>query len=528
MFQKFPFRFAAALVAVALLATTAWAETISWGGTTVNMDFVTVGNPGNAGDTVTGGRDGLTGYGSVGYTYRIGKYEVSSNQYHMVVDADEGDLLSRFSSWPQDRPAADISLAEMAMFANWLTSGDVTQGAYEITENVGESRIELTGIDRVSALGTYETVYALPTDDEWYKAAYHKNDGVAGNYWDYPTGSDTEPTEVAGGTAPDTAVVSDRVFTEPADVDNAGGLSPYGTMGQGGNVWERTESLIPEEANNYTPGPPDLYSVRGGSFARDHTRTLSTYGMLEKDAYDNSSHQGFRVMALEPGVDVIAEEFEWIKDSLGDWSDAGNWSPTDGGVPPSPRANNPNHSVTFPEKEAIMGPTTVNTHDAVTVNRIAFANTSHSFVVSGIGSVNLQATTDPDGPVNPSMSVEGTHQFQAIVNLANDTLVDVASGSTLSFNNALNLNGMTLTKMGVGALEINNQLTSAGGSIIVQEGTVAGYGAVGGDVTNLGGTISPGDGPSSGSSVVPEPGSMVLTWISMMALLGAGRQFRRT
>jgi len=527
MFQKFPFRFAAALVAVALLATTAWAaDTISWGGTTVNMDFVTVGNAGNAGDTVTGGRDGLTGYGSVGYDYRMGKYEVSSNQYHAVVDADEGDLLSTFSGWPQNRPAADISLADMAMFANWLTSGDVTQGAYEITENVGEDRVELTGIDRVSALDTYDPVYALPTDDEWYKAAYHKNDGATGNYWSYTTGSDDEPMGVAGGTAPNTAVVSDRFFTETADVDNAGGLSPYGTMGQGGNVWERTESLIPEEANNYTPGH---YSVRGGSFARDHTRTLSTYGILEKDAYDNSTHQGFRVVALEPGGPVAATAYEWIKDSLGDWSDDGNWLPTDGGLPPSPRANNPDHSVTFSENATIMGPTTVNTHDAVTVNRIAFANTFHSFVVSGIGSVNLQTTTDPDGPVNPTMSVEGTHQFQAIVNLANDTLVDVAGGSTLSFNNALNLNGRTLTKTGVGALVINNQLTFAGGSIIVQEGTVAGYGAVGGDLTNSGGTVSPGNSSGvlevSGSlAVVPEPSAFVLLPLAACGLVFSRRK----
>jgi len=302
MFQKFPFRFAAALVAVALLATTAWADTITWGTTTVNTDFVTVGNPGNAGDTVTGGRDGLTGYGDVSDSYRMGKYEVSSTQYDAVVDSDLGDLLVGGSEWTGDQPAAGLSLglAEMAMFANWLTSGDVLTGAYEITENVGESRMELTGIDRASALVTYGTVYVVPTDDEWYKAAYHKNDGVTGNYWDYTTSSDDEPTGVAGGTAPGTAVVSNRDLTDPADVDNAGGLSPYGTMGQGGNVWERTESLIPEEANRYAPG---LYSVRGGSMARDHTRTLSTYGMLEKGAYDNSNQQGFRIASIipEPG-----------------------------------------------------------------------------------------------------------------------------------------------------------------------------------------------------------------------------------
>ena len=35
--------------------------------------------------------------------------------------------------------------------------------------------------------------FFIPTEDEWYKAAYHKNDGVTGNYWDYPTASNTAP-----------------------------------------------------------------------------------------------------------------------------------------------------------------------------------------------------------------------------------------------------------------------------------------------------------------------------------------------
>jgi len=73
--------------------------------------------------------------------------------------------------------------------------------------------------------------YVLPSDDEWYKTAYYSPDGV---YYDYPTGSDTAPTPVAGGTDPGTAVYLQDLSQGPADIDNAGGLSPYGTMGQGG------------------------------------------------------------------------------------------------------------------------------------------------------------------------------------------------------------------------------------------------------------------------------------------------------
>ena len=93
------------------------------------------------------------------------------------------------------------------------------------------------------------------------------------------------------------------------------------------------------------------------------------------------------------------------------------------------------------------------------------------------------------------MSATGTHQFQAVVNLLADTTMNVASGSTLSFNNALNLTGNTLIKTGDGTVAINNQLTTAGGNVDVQQGTISGNGTIGGDVTNSGGTTSPGNSP---------------------------------
>ena len=56
-------------VALIVLAsgTAVRADTITHGGTTVNMDFVSVGNAGNPADT--------TGFGAVGYDYRIGTYD---------------------------------------------------------------------------------------------------------------------------------------------------------------------------------------------------------------------------------------------------------------------------------------------------------------------------------------------------------------------------------------------------------------------------------------------------------------------
>jgi formylglycine-generating enzyme required for sulfatase activity len=90
--------------------------------------------------------------------------------------------------------------------------------------------------------------YFLPSSDEWYKAAYYDPDGQS--YFDFPTGSDSAPTPTLGGTTPGTAVYlgslpTDEVYQQllgPAKITQAGGLSPYGTMGQAGNIFEWKEN----------------------------------------------------------------------------------------------------------------------------------------------------------------------------------------------------------------------------------------------------------------------------------------------
>ena len=188
-----------------------------------------------------------------------------------------------------------------------------------------------------------------------------------------------------------------------------------------------------------------------------------------------------------------ATEFTWNTTNFGDWADSGNWTFSTGGRPnPDVRANNSDHTAIF--GDAISGPTNVSTHAAVTVNRIEFNNTTDSYAVAGLGSVNLAATTAPS-PVSPFVSATGTHQFQAIVNLLANTTIDVASGSTLSINNGLELMGHTLNKTGEGMLAINSKLTTAGGTVDVQQGIISGNGTIAGDVNNGGGAISPGNSP---------------------------------
>ena len=47
----------------------------------VTMDWATVGDTNNPPDPTVMMTDGTSGYGSVSYTYQIGKYDVTNSQY---------------------------------------------------------------------------------------------------------------------------------------------------------------------------------------------------------------------------------------------------------------------------------------------------------------------------------------------------------------------------------------------------------------------------------------------------------------
>jgi formylglycine-generating enzyme required for sulfatase activity len=94
-----------------------------------------------------------------------------------------------------------------------------------------------------------DAFYFLPNENEWYKAAYYNPAGS--NYFIYPTAGSSVPTAVASGTNAGTAVYG-SVASVPATVVDAGSLSPYGTMAQGGNVWEWNESAFDGTNNSST------------------------------------------------------------------------------------------------------------------------------------------------------------------------------------------------------------------------------------------------------------------------------------
>jgi len=241
---------AGALATVASLAASSQAGTITFGsgaGNTFDMTFVTIGNPGNAPDT-TGAPNPA---GSVGYTYDIGKFEVSRD---MITKFNASQALqislfdmTSFGGNGANKPATGISWNEAARFVNWLNTSTGNQAAYKFTTSGVNDNIALwasgdAGYDASNPYRNSLAKYVLPSYNEWYKAAYYNP--TNSTYYDFPNGSNTAPTAVASGTTAGTAVYgqSQSLAQSPADVDQAGGLSPYGVMGLGGNVWEWEES----------------------------------------------------------------------------------------------------------------------------------------------------------------------------------------------------------------------------------------------------------------------------------------------
>jgi probable HAF family extracellular repeat protein len=295
-------------------------ETQAQGGPPVVIETVVVGNPGNAGDSQSQGV-----FGAVDYVYAIGKYEVTAGQYarflnavaatdpHALYDEDmwthaQGCKIERTGSpgsyrygvapdWA-NRPVNFVSWGDAARFANWLHNGQPTgaqdlttteDGSYFLNGMTGDSQLE-------DVVRKPDATWVIPTEDEWYKAAYHKNDGVTGNYWRFPTGTDaglsndlidTDPGNHATYSRPrDYTIGAPYYRTEVgAHVSSA---SPYGTFDQGGNVQEFNET-VPE---------PDIRGIRGGSWFWGLALLSAAERPFDMHTSDQWNDLGFRVARL--------------------------------------------------------------------------------------------------------------------------------------------------------------------------------------------------------------------------------------
>jgi len=280
--------------------------TFGSGGNAFNMDFTTIGSPGNAADT-TGDPNPA---GAVSYAYQLGTYEVRE------------DMITKFNASQSlqitkdtrgvDKPATSVSWNEAARFVNWLNTSTGGFAAYNATGGVNTHITPWTIADTLdyNASNPYRSLrtnFVLPSMDEWYKAAYF--DPNSGNYFNFPNGSDTAPMAVASGTAANTAVYGGQ--SGPADVNQAGGLSPFGIMGLGGNVWEWEETAF---SLNNSSGSSSR-GIRGGDWSDDSSDLSS--GRLGYSPADEFFSIGFRVASLSSSAVAVPEPSSWVLSLMG-------------------------------------------------------------------------------------------------------------------------------------------------------------------------------------------------------------------
>jgi len=265
--------FAVLLLAGASVNAQTITQTFGSGADAFSIDFVEVGNPGNAADS--------TGFGSVAYTYSLGKFEISRGQIEKANAAGSlGITLFDMTSYGGNgasRPATGISWFAAAKFVNFLNTSQGKQAAYNFDVN---GNFQLWSLEQSSGSNQYrhkDAFYFLPSNNEWYKAAFYDGQRAgADKYWNFPVQSDDPPTPVSDGL--NGAVYFRQIG--PSDIDNAGSLGPWGTMAQGGNVWEWVETAN-DGTNDQTLEDRVL---RGGDFSFDDG------GVGFFMAYDSPNH----------------------------------------------------------------------------------------------------------------------------------------------------------------------------------------------------------------------------------------------
>jgi formylglycine-generating enzyme len=280
---------AAALFAAVTLSIqpSAQADTFGTSGNEFTIDFVNIGHAGNAADTTT--------YGAVPYEYRVGKYEISQDTITKATASGMANVTA--GSWTGNQPAAYISWYEAAAFVNFLNTDSGKTAAYDLTINNGIWSMALWSSEQAWTAGgtnlyrNKDAYYFLPSENEWYKAAYYNAAGT--NYFLYPTASSSVPTAVASGTDAGSAVYN-NVASVPAIVASAGGLSPYGTMGQGGNVWEWSESAF----DGTNSSSSESRAIRGGDWQDPELYLRSSSRNLSGIPTSVSNIMGFRVASV--------------------------------------------------------------------------------------------------------------------------------------------------------------------------------------------------------------------------------------
>ncbi len=276
----------------------------------VTHDMVIVGAPGNAADS--------NGFGSVAESFAISRTEVTNEQYAEFLNAKaKSDPLGLYNSSMEGATGGIkrtgsagsfsylvlpgraqnavnfVSFFDALRYINWLHngqgSGSTETGAYTLLGN------RATPTNSTSIVRDENALFFLPSEDEWYKAAYFDAAMASYNPFPYADGFDGAACEAPPGTTSHSANCSFAAGNVVSVGSYAGSPSASGTLDQGGNVWEWNEA----KPQSTTRGLRGGGWVSGSSNQRKSVR-IGVNPSRELQIY------GFRVAAVpEPGTSLL-------------------------------------------------------------------------------------------------------------------------------------------------------------------------------------------------------------------------------
>ena len=305
--MKTNFALAATLITIGLSSPLV-ASTVQW---------VNVGDAGNLADT--------NGLGAVPYAFQISKFEFTNAQYTAFLNAVDQTGANQYSLYATtmsgirsginfvstnangskyvvkanfgDKPVNFVNWFDAARVANWMHNGatigaSTETGAYTLNGATTGSTIAKNAGAR----------FWIPSQDEWYKAAYYKGGSTNAGYWEYATESETAPlatTATSTGVGNGTLTGNTANFNNQASWNTATGNvtsvgtngrdSAYGAYDMGGNV---------REIVSIAPGTNTM--VRGGAYSTNAGSMSATTGFASVTSVVQAATNGFRLATAVP------------------------------------------------------------------------------------------------------------------------------------------------------------------------------------------------------------------------------------